>query len=445
MSEINDCGQCGVDGYVNGSLCLGCSRSGLEHAVAIASAALTFGQIQRATLHPDGTPESDATHTVMLAMLVAELAQREGLDVGLAVQFAIVHDLPETYAGDTCTARALSPDEAAAKTAREAASLERLRGELGPCWTTAMIDRYEAQREPEARLVRYADKILPKLTHALNRGDALAAIDMTTEEIERCHAAQGEKLRGLYPEMHATRALFDDACALALGTFRARPSAPMETPTVCGDECDGMHCELPRGHAGEHEGPASDGSGILEQWQDAATAPVETEDRSEPSTMILGIDPGINCGFAVLDNDGTIVSSGVWTLPGKDAHDGARWLHLYDVLSGMIALWPEIDLLAYERVEAHGGARADGRSYQSGASAGHSYGGLVAIITLVAAQRSIPTIALPVASIKRTAGKGNLSKVAMVTAAVRRWGLDRRPEPDEADALWIAETARLGR
>ena len=159
--------------------------------------------------------------------------------------------------------------------------------------------------------------------------------------------------------------------------------------------------------------------------------------------MILGIDPGIHCGFALLNDLGEVVSSGVWVLPGKDAHDGARWHNMYELLKGMIDLWPPVDLIAYERVEAHGGARADGRSYQSGASAGHSYGGLVAIITLVAAQRGIPTLALPVAQIKRTAGKGNLSKVAMVTAAVRRWGLERRPEPDEADALWIAETARL--
>jgi putative hydrolase of HD superfamily len=194
----------------------------IEHAIAVAKAALTFGQVRRATLHPDGTEESDATHTVMLAMLVADLARAEGLDAGLAVQFAMVHDLPETYAGDTCTARGLSPEEAAAKAAREAASLDRLRSELGPCWSTLMMHRYEEQREPEARLVRYVDKILPKLTHILNGGDALAAIDMTASEVEAKHAAQGEKLRAAYPEFTVARALFDDACDLALHVMRAR-------------------------------------------------------------------------------------------------------------------------------------------------------------------------------------------------------------------------------
>lgn len=197
----------------------------IDHAIALASAALTFGQVQRATLHPDGTPESDATHTVMLALLVADVAAREGLDVGLAVQFALVHDLPEVYAGDTCTARGLSPDAAAEKAAREAASLERLRAELGPCWTTDMVDRYEAQREPEARLVRYLDKVLPKLTHVLNGGLALAEIGMSAREVETKHAEQGAKLRALYPEMIATRALFDEACALALDAMRKREAA----------------------------------------------------------------------------------------------------------------------------------------------------------------------------------------------------------------------------
>jgi putative hydrolase of HD superfamily len=199
-----------------------CSAVTIEHAVTIARVALTFGQVQRATLHPDGTPESDATHTVMLMMLVADVAAREGLNVGLAVQFAAVHDLPETYALDTCTARALSPEAAAEKVAREAVAVDRLRAELGPCWTTSMIDRYEAQQEPEARLVRYLDKVLPKLTHILNDGSALVAIDMTADEAERNHAVQRAKLHALYPEMCVTRTLFDDACSLALDTMRRR-------------------------------------------------------------------------------------------------------------------------------------------------------------------------------------------------------------------------------
>lgn len=38
-----------------------------------------------------------------------------------------------------------------------------------------MIETYEAQACREARFVRYADKILPRLTNALNGGDAIRA------------------------------------------------------------------------------------------------------------------------------------------------------------------------------------------------------------------------------------------------------------------------------
>jgi 5'-deoxynucleotidase YfbR-like HD superfamily hydrolase len=213
----------------------------IDHAIAIASAALTFGQVKRATLHPDGSEETDTTHTVMLAMVVADIARAEGLDVGLAVQFAVVHDLPETYAGDTCTARALSPVAAAAKAEREAASLDRLVAELGPCWSTSMVRRYEAQHEPEARLVKCADKILPKLTHILNSGRALAAIGMTPAESEVNHAAQGAKLRAAYPDFAATHALFDAACARSLAAMQA-PASPHQgsaEPEVASDDALG--------------------------------------------------------------------------------------------------------------------------------------------------------------------------------------------------------------
>lgn len=188
----------------------------LEHAAALARVALTFGHVERATRHPDGTPESDATHTVMLAMVVAELAEEEGLDAGLAVEFALVHDLPETYAGDTCTVRGLSEDQEADKARREEEALDRLEEELGSAsWAMRMIRRYELQEEPEARLVRYADKVVPKLTHLLNGGLALEELEMTVKEWRASRARQREELEREYPEFRSVRRLFDEACSAA--------------------------------------------------------------------------------------------------------------------------------------------------------------------------------------------------------------------------------------
>lgn len=186
----------------------------IEDAVALARLALRFGQVRRVTQHEDGEPESDTTHSVMLALLVMEVAPRLGLDVGLAVQFAVVHDLPEAYAGDTNTARRLSAAEAAAKAEREAAALRKLEGDLDGAHSLSLLRRYEAQQEPEARLVRYLDKVLPKLTHYLNRGGALTSLGMTADDVHRNHAQQGAELAAQYPEMGEVGRLFVAACAL---------------------------------------------------------------------------------------------------------------------------------------------------------------------------------------------------------------------------------------
>lgn len=186
----------------------------LVSSLAIAEVALLFGEVDRATQHQDGRPESDTTHTVMLCLVVPPLATAEGLDPGLAVQFAVVHDLVEYKAGDTNTAFGLDAQAQESKKAREEQALVSLRAKIGKdAWACSMIDRYEAQLEPEARLVRYADKITPKLTHILNRGVALRAIGMSLCELVDKHEAQAQELHTRYPELRVTRQLFLDACA----------------------------------------------------------------------------------------------------------------------------------------------------------------------------------------------------------------------------------------
>lgn len=182
--------------------------------LAFAEIALRFGQVRRVTQHQDGELESDSTHTVMLSLLVIEVAPLAGLDVGLAVQFATVHDLVETYALDTNTAGGLTDEQLAAKAEREAAALGRLSRELVGSRTIDILRRYEQQVEPEARLVRYLDKALPKLTHFLNGGVVLRQLGMTAADVRERHATQGAALAEQYPEQVAARAIFEAACAL---------------------------------------------------------------------------------------------------------------------------------------------------------------------------------------------------------------------------------------
>lgn len=157
----------------------------IEEIKDLAQLALQFGRTNRATYHEDGeTPESDTDHTVMLGLVACAVAERvnavrikadpryaEVLDLGRIAQFVYVHDLVEALCGDTNT---LSNFDAAAKVQREREALETLRTRFSSLpWICATIDRYEALDTQEARFVKVMDKVLPKLTHALNGGKAL--------------------------------------------------------------------------------------------------------------------------------------------------------------------------------------------------------------------------------------------------------------------------------
>ncbi len=171
----------------------------LDRSVRIARLALAFGRVNRATRHEDGRrPETDSDHTVMLGWLACDIA--EGLcldlDLGLLSQFASVHDMVEVYANDTQT---LIIDAAgrADKARREEAAKARLREELGSCWLTETLDRYERQEDAEAQFIRVLDKVLPKLTHLLN---GCAAAKELTDEVgfKASHEAQAKDLSHRY-------------------------------------------------------------------------------------------------------------------------------------------------------------------------------------------------------------------------------------------------------
>jgi len=157
--------------------------------------AMAFGRIDRtACYHPGGEmKESDTDHTVMLGWIAPALAERcfPQLDVGLVAQFALIHDLPEVYAGDTPTLR-ISTAGRAEKAQREAAAVVRLWGEFGHSlpWVPEMASRYEAQHDPEARFVRGLDKCLPKIVHLLDGAQGLREERMGSAELAQVFERQ---------------------------------------------------------------------------------------------------------------------------------------------------------------------------------------------------------------------------------------------------------------
>lgn len=185
-----------------------------DAVVDLGRLALAFGRIDRtAVYHPNSAmPESDTDHTVMLGWVACALAARyfPGLDVGLVAQFALIHDAPEVYAGDTPTLR-ISTVGRSAKAERERAATDRIHMEFANRlpWFPEMIMSYECQILPEARFVRGLDKVLPKIVHSLDGAAGLVEQGMGRAELAAVFAHQEIDMTayvGEFTELMALRA-----------------------------------------------------------------------------------------------------------------------------------------------------------------------------------------------------------------------------------------------
>ncbi len=138
-----------------------------DYLLELGRIAVTFAGVERSTHYPNNEPENDTEHSFHLALSAVELAAtyHPELNTGLVAEFSIVHDLPEVYAGDTPTFN-ITPEERVAKELAEAEATARLLAELPP-YTAQLLERYEQQTEPEARFVRFVDKLLPAIIHSV--------------------------------------------------------------------------------------------------------------------------------------------------------------------------------------------------------------------------------------------------------------------------------------
>lgn len=183
--------------------------------IQLASTVLDFGKVNRQTFHQDGLqPESDTDHTVMLGIIAGSLAKKlyDDLDIGLVVQFALVHDLVEVYAGDTPTLMDVGEDFFKEKTNREQKALERLKSEFGEnfSWIHTMIEKYEKLDTKEARFIKTLDKILPKLTVILNNAKGINDNKLATREgAEKTFNLQRVKVKDYAHDMPEMLALWE--------------------------------------------------------------------------------------------------------------------------------------------------------------------------------------------------------------------------------------------
>jgi 5'-deoxynucleotidase YfbR-like HD superfamily hydrolase len=121
-----------------------------------------FAEIERAITwptDPDRRGENDAEHSFSLALIAGAVADRLGLDAGLAAQFGLLHDFVELYAGDTSV---WDVELAKTKAQREKSALGKIKQRHGNFpWLGKTIERYEALDTEEACLVYALDKLAP--------------------------------------------------------------------------------------------------------------------------------------------------------------------------------------------------------------------------------------------------------------------------------------------
>lgn len=153
--------------------------------LSLGQVAMDFSHIERVPRYADGERENDAEHSYMLALVAPEIAEALGLelDSGKITRYAVVHDLVELKTGDVATFQ-VSEQQLNDKIAKEHAALNELLEEL-PRSTAKTLAAYESQSDPEARFVRYIDKLLPIVVDIIGSGARVMQEDYSVNSLDQ--------------------------------------------------------------------------------------------------------------------------------------------------------------------------------------------------------------------------------------------------------------------
>lgn len=135
---------------------------------------LYFQRIERIISIPqrEGEYENDVEHSYFLAMAAWYISEKLQLrlDQAKILKYALVHDLPETYAGDVSSFA--SQEKREAKKHREAEAVEKIKERFGNTFPGMLetLHEYEAQKDEESRFVKALDKLMPPIMIAMDGG-----------------------------------------------------------------------------------------------------------------------------------------------------------------------------------------------------------------------------------------------------------------------------------
>ena len=116
-----------------------------------------------ASIHTDKTPDNDIEHSYRVAMLCWMIINEYELklDANKVIRYALIHDLPEVYAGDISIYVAYSQKD---KEKREARAIKKLEGQFpkqSPIWKD--LNEYEKRKDKESKFVYLVEKLEPIL------------------------------------------------------------------------------------------------------------------------------------------------------------------------------------------------------------------------------------------------------------------------------------------
>lgn len=154
-------------------------------------------QIYRRTYIMDSSrTENDAEHSwhlALMAMLLAEYAEKKPLDIFRIIKMVLIHDIVEIDAGDTY----LYDEQAAQdKTEREQKAADRLFGLLPNdqmCEFRSLWEEFEEKATPEAKFAAALDRFQPLLHNYYTEGKSWKVHGVSSDKvIKRCsHMQEG--------------------------------------------------------------------------------------------------------------------------------------------------------------------------------------------------------------------------------------------------------------
>ena len=144
-----------------------------------------FQQVKRIVLvNGEERWENDAEHSYQLSLTAWYLVEHNklNLDLNKIVLLALVHDLPEAYAGDTYIFDEQTVLDGKQK--REAEAVQLLKKNF-PDFSSLheLMAEYEARKTPESRFIYALDKLLPVLNIYLDRGRTWQKKGITLEQL----------------------------------------------------------------------------------------------------------------------------------------------------------------------------------------------------------------------------------------------------------------------